>query len=122
MVTICMLNKDGEEIPTDIIAYCVYYFHKTFENTIQKYTEPLFTIIEEGWDEFDMKIVCKLIAKATKLLSSMIYFFQDSAYAVDYTVQVPLNIAKLRAVSQINFVLSDNSIEDQTKNNKPRLN
>lgn len=60
--------------------------------------------------------------KLVNLLSSMIYFFQDSAYAVDYTVQVPLNIAKLRAVSQENFVLSDNSIEDQTKNNKPRLN
>ena len=68
-----------------------------------------------------MKIVCKLIAKAGKFTIFHDLSFQDSAYAVDYTVQVPINIAKLRAVLQKNFIIPDNSLEDQTKNNKPRL-
>lgn len=121
MVTICMLNKDGEEVPADIIAHCIYYLHKTFENPVQKYTEPPFTIVEEGWGEFDMKIVCKLIAKSGKFTIFHDLSFQDSAYAVDYSVQVPLNIGKLRAVLQKNFILPENPMEDVTKTNRPRL-
>ena len=46
MVTICMLNKDGEEVPADIIAHCIYYINKTFENPEQKNTETHFNSVE----------------------------------------------------------------------------
>lgn len=121
MITICMLNKDGEEVSADIIAHCIYYLHKTFENPVQKYTEPPFTIIEEGWGEFSIKIICKLIAKSGKFTIYHDLLFQENAYAVDYSVQVPLNIGKLRAVLQKNFTLPENPMEGLTKSNRPRL-
>lgn len=115
MVEIVMLDKDGNEVPADILENCVYYLHKSFENPVQKFTKPPFTISEQGWGEFDMKIVCKLIGKSGKFTIIHYIEFQDNAYAVDYTVQLPLNISKLRSALEKHFTLPNGIDKSQDK-------
>lgn len=107
LVEICMLDKNGNEVSADILEHCTYYLHKTFEHPVRKVIEPPFTLSEQGWGEFDMKIVCNLIEKSGKFTIVHNIEFQDDAYAIDYTVQLPLTIPKLRSILVKNFTLPD---------------
>lgn len=117
MVEICMLDKDGKEVPADILESCTYYLHKTFEHPVRKIAESPFTLTEQGWGEFDMKIVCKLIGKSGKFTIIHDIEFQDDAYAIDYTVQVPVINSKMRSTLLKNFNVPD---EIDAPVNKPQ--
>lgn len=91
-VEICLLDANDTEVPADLLSSVTYHLHQSFPNPIRKLTEPPFALEEEGWGEFDMKIVCKFISKGGTFTIYHDLNFQDDAFAVDYTVHVPLHL------------------------------
>lgn len=120
-VQLCMINQKGEEVPANLLANCTYYLHKTFEKPIQKIEESPFLISEQGWGEFDMKIVCKFVGKSGKFSILHDLTFEEPAYAVDYLVQVPVYIPRLRHVLEETFTLPAD-IDEPLKVKKPSIN
>ncbi|KAL3233637.1 Something about silencing protein 5 [Nakaseomyces bracarensis] len=84
-----MLDKNGLEVPANILSHVTYHLHPTFVKPKRKVIEPPFAIEEVGWGEFDLQLVCKIKENCgtIKLLHDL--SFSEDAYAVDFEVPIP---------------------------------
>lgn len=125
-VEICLLDISGNEIPAEVLFSVTYNLHKSFQNPVRKLVEPPFALEEEGWGEFDMKIVCRFIKNGGLFTINHDLNFQDDAYAVDYTVHAPLHLpnfrnelAKYYPIAQ--YVTSDSEISEGKRGKDGRI-
>lgn len=95
-VELILLDKDNKETDINILSTCTFVLHDSFKDNKRSIRKPPFVIQETGWGEFDIKIVCTLAhnAGSFKIIHDLV--FEDEAYNVDYSVQVPNYIVDLR--------------------------
>lgn len=110
-IELCMLDNDEKEIEADILSCCTIHLHPTFKEPIRRLTSPPFVVEEDGWGEFEFKIVCTFIENAGKFTIRHSLSFKDAAYAVDYSVRIPYHIPALRERLSKHFTLPKNAIE-----------
>lgn len=91
-----MVDHADNEFDANILSSCTYHLHPTFANPIRCTTATPFVLEEQGWGQFDLKIVCEFIACAGKFTIKHPLSFEDDAYAMDYRIQVPSHIPELR--------------------------
>ena len=78
---ICLLDQNDNEIEANILSSCTYYLHPTFKDPIRQIAAPPFALEEEGWGQFDLKIICQFIENAGKFTIKHALLFGDDAYA-----------------------------------------
>lgn len=110
---ICLVGPQGEEVPARIFESCTYFLHPTFEHPKRRFTVPPFRLDEQGWGEFDFKIVAKFIQNGGRATINHELSFSESAVAVDFTIMVPYHIDELRKVLLESGPVPDYSIEDR---------
>lgn len=99
-ITISMLNDKGEEVPAGIFDEVIYQLHPTFDNPNRTFKKSPFRIEEQGWGEFDLKIVFVPADKGPKQSVTHDLNFQKSKYEVIHNLKFPTNrpgLAKLLA-------------------------
>ncbi|QLQ81477.1 hypothetical protein HG537_0F02380 [Torulaspora globosa] len=106
-VEICMLDEKGDEIEATVLSDCTFQLHPTFERPTRKLFSPPFVLEEQGWGEFDIKILCNCLGNTGKIKIQHPLRFEDDAYAIDYSVQVPYHTAELRSRLENHFTLQD---------------
>lgn len=106
-VEICMLDEKGDEIEAAVLSDCTFHLHPTFERPTRKVTSPPFALEEQGWGEFEIKILCNYLEDAGKINIRHPLQFEDDAYAIDYSVQVPYHTAELRRRLESHFTLQE---------------
>ncbi|CCD24965.1 uncharacterized protein NDAI_0E01490 [Naumovozyma dairenensis CBS 421] len=111
-VEICLLDKEGNEIEASILKSCTYYLHPTFANPVRKISSPPFTLDEQGWGEFEFKIICNLIEQAGKFIVFHDLQFSEEAYAMDYSIYISCNTPLIRSFLESHHLLPDTSIEN----------
>lgn len=109
---ICLLDQNDNEIEANILSSCTYYLHPTFKDPIRQIAAPPFALEEEGWGQFDLKIICQFIENAGKFTIKHALLFGDDAYAMDYSIRVPYHIPKLRDRLASQFNLPHNAVQD----------
>ncbi|CCK68008.1 Sas5p KNAG_0A03210 [Huiozyma naganishii CBS 8797] len=120
-VQLCMLNANGLEVPLDIASSVTYTLHPSFETPVQKKVHAPFTIEEQGWGEFLMKITGKLLDSKVKFTITHDIVFSDPAYAVDYTVVIPTLYPLVKDKLALYFELPDPEAELAASTPKPNL-
>lgn len=95
-IQVFILDQDGNEQPATLFDHVIYHLHPTFEQPIRKFTEPPFTLDEQGWGEFGLKIKAKLKFCATIYTLHHELSFDENAYVTDYEGKFPFNRTKLR--------------------------
>ncbi|CAG83294.1 yeats family-domain-containing protein [Yarrowia lipolytica] len=99
-IEISMLNDKGEEVPATMFDEVIYQLHPTFVNPNRTFKKPPFRIEEQGWGEFDLKIVFVPADKGPKQSVTHDLNFQKSKYEVIHNLKFPTNrpgLAKLLA-------------------------
>lgn len=96
-IEIVMLDQYGNEVEANILSSCKYRLHASFHDPIRSIEGPPFTLQEKGWGGFPLKIVCYLKHKAGNFKINHDLHFDDNAYAMDYTMELPYDIPDLRA-------------------------
>lgn len=100
-----MLDERSDEIEANVLSDCTYHLHPTFENPVRKFFSPPFVLEEEGWGQFEIKIVCNFLSGVGKITIKHPLQFEDNAYAMDYLVQVPYHTPELRRRLETHFTL-----------------
>ncbi|SMN19560.1 similar to Saccharomyces cerevisiae YPL129W TAF14 Subunit of TFIID [Maudiozyma saulgeensis] len=95
-VELFLLDKDNNEIPTNILSSCTFIIHDSFKNNVHSIRKPPFKLQETGWGEFDIKINCTLAYNAGRFKIIHDLSFEEDAYIEDYSVQIPNYIVGLR--------------------------
>ncbi|AMD22720.1 HHL050Wp [Eremothecium sinecaudum] len=93
---IYMLDEHSNEVDADIFESCTYILHPSFSRPKRKISWPPFTLDEQGWGEFELKIICQFIHNGGKVMIPHTLLFSEDAYAVDFSIQVPCHIAEFR--------------------------
>lgn len=106
-VELCMLDEAEKEIEIEIVARCTFYLHETFNDPVRSFDHPPFSVEEDGWGEFDIKIVCECIENGGKFTIHHPLTFDEPAYAIDYDIQVPCNAPVMRELLSKNCNLAD---------------
>lgn len=91
-----ILDEEGNEQPATLFDYVTYHLHPTFERPLRKLTEPPFTLDEQGWGEFELKIIAKVKFCSTTYTFHHELSFDNNAYNVDYEGRFPYHQTKLR--------------------------
>lgn len=110
-----MLDERGVEIDAIVLSDCTFHLHPTFENPIRRVSTPPFALEEQGWGEFDIKIVCNFLEDAGKVTIRHPLEFEENAYAIDYSVQIPYHTSELRRRLETHYTLQKEIIEVPTK-------
>ncbi|QLL30918.1 hypothetical protein HG536_0A07330 [Torulaspora globosa] len=110
-VEICMLDEKGDEIEADVLSDCTFHLHPTFEKPTRKVSTPPFALEEQGWGQFEIKILCNYLENAGKINIRHPLQFEDDAYAIDYSVQVPYHTAELRRRLESHFTLQETAAQ-----------
>ncbi|KAG9287820.1 hypothetical protein G9A89_017415 [Geosiphon pyriformis] len=78
-VALFAVNDIGEKSPMRFVEKVEYHLHPTFEKPIRVVKKPPFTLTEQGWGEFDMRIVLHFIDKTipTKTLEHDLNFTKN---------------------------------------------
>ncbi|AET41596.1 Sas5p Ecym_8318 [Eremothecium cymbalariae DBVPG len=97
-VEIWVLNESGEEIEADLFESCTYILHPSFEQPKRKVRLVPFRLDEQGWGQFEMKIVARFIKDGGKVVFKHDLVFDQAAYASDFKIRVPYHIEELREV------------------------
>ncbi|CAI4822806.1 CIC_collapsed_G0052710.mRNA.1.CDS.1 [Saccharomyces cerevisiae] len=92
-----MLDATGKEVEPTILSKCIYHLHSSFKQPKRRLNSLPFFIKETGWGEFNLKIECFFIGNAGKFSIEHELTFEDNAYAVDYTVDVPHEFSHLNS-------------------------
>ncbi|QHS76308.1 Sas5p [Saccharomyces paradoxus] len=90
-----MLDAEGNEVEPTILSKCIYHLHPSFKQPRKRLNSLPFLIKETGWGEFNLKIECFFMDNAGKFSIEHDLTFEDDAYAVDYTVNVPYEFSHL---------------------------
>lgn len=93
---ILMLDDKGEEKPASIFQSVTYHLHPTFVHPTRELQKPPFTLDEQGWGEFDLKIVGKLINSKTTYTFHHDLSFSENAYNSDFECKFPYHTEELR--------------------------
>ncbi|CCK68007.1 uncharacterized protein KNAG_0A03200 [Huiozyma naganishii CBS 8797] len=93
-IEIVGLNSAGEEVPLTLVDKIVYHLHPTFVKPNRTFTEPPFTISEQGWGGFALNISLWLKDKGGERKVTHDLNFLKDEYQVDHVIQVPVNISK----------------------------
>lgn len=115
-VGLCMLDEKEGEVEINIISNCTFFLHETFEEPVRSFNSPPFAVEEDGWGEFEMKIVCDFVENGGKFTIRHSLTFDEPAYGVDYDIKVPYHIPLLKTLLSKHFKLPDVS-KDEKKNN-----
>ncbi|CAI4065108.1 hypothetical protein SUVZ_08G2420 [Saccharomyces uvarum] len=91
-----MLDAKGNEVEAAIISKCIYHLHPSFKKPRRRLNSSPFLIKETGWGEFNLQIECFFIDDAGKFIIEHDLAFEDNAYAIDYTVNIPCGSQILR--------------------------
>ncbi|CAI4036507.1 hypothetical protein SMKI_15G3540 [Saccharomyces mikatae IFO 1815] len=92
-----MLDAKGNEVEPSIICKCIYRLHPSFRKPNRRLDSLPFLIKETGWGEFHLQIECFFIDHAGKFSIGHDLTFEDDAYAVDYTVNVPYEFSHIKS-------------------------
>lgn len=95
-VEIWLLNEESNEVPATVFEKCVYQLHPTFENPVRKLFQAPFALEEQGWGEFEFVICCYFLEEGGEVEILHDLSFNTEAYAIDYTIQVPYHIPRLK--------------------------
>ncbi|KAF9360470.1 hypothetical protein BGX34_007758, partial [Mortierella sp. NVP85] len=86
-ISICGVNAHGEEETLPYVDHVEYILHQTFEPPVRKVNEFPFQLQEQGWGEFDMKIMLHFVDKSVPpfVLDHDLHF-QSTHYEVPQTI------------------------------------
>ncbi|CAO1599125.1 transcription factor TFIIF complex subunit Tfg3 [Xanthoria calcicola] len=87
-ISLVLLNEnDGSEMPATIFEKATYKLHPTFgDRETQVIKKPPFKISEEGWGEFDMRIIVSAIDKGGDHELSHDLNFQQERYEAEHKI------------------------------------
>lgn len=111
-----MLNSHEEEVALDILSACVFYLHPTFKEPVRRLRQPPFVLEENGWGEFEMRILCHFIENVGKFTINHILSFESNAQAVDYSVKVPCHTPLIREYLGKHFKLLEVRFDHKQEN------
>lgn len=106
-----MLDGANNETEANILSSCTFHLHPTFKDPIREVKTPPFTLQEEGWGQFEFKIICLFIENAGKFTIKHPLLFEDNAYAIDYDIHVPYHTPKLRSLLAGHYKLPQNTVQ-----------
>ncbi|CCH63045.1 hypothetical protein TBLA_0J00450 [Henningerozyma blattae CBS 6284] len=86
-----LLDKNGTQIPCNIIKSCEYILHPSFEKPNRIVDTIPYLLEEEGWGEFNIKIKCQFLFGLGLFTINHDINFDNTEYLVDYSIQVPYN-------------------------------
>ncbi|CAI4051931.1 hypothetical protein SKDZ_15G3550 [Saccharomyces kudriavzevii ZP591] len=92
-----MLDAKANEVEPTIISKCIYHLHPSFKKPRRRLDSLPFLIKETGWGEFNLHIECFFMDNAGKFSIEHELTFDDNAYAIDYTVNVPCGSSPLNS-------------------------
>ncbi|KAL8860002.1 MAG: hypothetical protein Q9178_003551 [Gyalolechia marmorata] len=87
-ISLVLINEnDGSEMPATIFEKATYKLHPTFgDRETQVIKKPPFKISEEGWGEFDMRIIVSALDKGGDHELSHDLNFQQERYEAEHKV------------------------------------
>ncbi|KAL8760205.1 MAG: hypothetical protein Q9199_000228 [Rusavskia elegans] len=87
-ISLVLINEnDGSEMPATIFEKATYKLHPTFgDRETQVIKKPPFKISEEGWGEFDMRIIVSAIDKGGDHELSHDLNFQQERYEAEHKI------------------------------------
>lgn len=104
-IELWLLDSKGQETDADIISSCIYQLHPSFKNPTRCFTECPFALEENGWGEFSIKINCEFLNNSGKFKINHFLDFEEDAYCVDYSVNIPFYDTKIREALKTRFKL-----------------
>ncbi|KAL8768912.1 MAG: hypothetical protein Q9209_004967 [Squamulea sp. 1 TL-2023] len=87
-ISLVLINEhDGSEMPATIFEKATYKLHPTFgDRETQVIKKPPFRISEEGWGEFDMRIIVSAIEKGGDHELTHDLNFQQERYEAEHKI------------------------------------
>ncbi|KAL8683782.1 MAG: hypothetical protein Q9186_000268 [Xanthomendoza sp. 1 TL-2023] len=87
-ISLVLINEhDGGEVPATIFEKATYKLHPTFgDRETQVIKKPPFGIKEEGWGEFDMRIIVSVIEKGGDHEFTHDLNFQQERYEAEHKI------------------------------------
>ncbi|ODV60115.1 TATA-binding protein-associated factor TAF14 [Ascoidea rubescens DSM 1968] len=93
-IEITLLDLNGNEMSANIFDKVTYVLHPTFDNPTRNFKKPPFRIEEQGWGEFDMKIIFHLSDKAGEKKINHDLNFKQNKYINDHIFNLPISKPK----------------------------
>ncbi|KAG0246439.1 hypothetical protein BGX31_002093 [Mortierella sp. GBA43] len=86
-ISICGVTSSGDEELMPYVDHVEYILHQTFEPPVRKVSEYPFQLQEQGWGEFDMKIMLHFVDKSVPpYVLDHDLNFQSTHYEVPQTI------------------------------------
>ncbi|KAF9976655.1 hypothetical protein BGZ65_007752 [Modicella reniformis] len=86
-ISICGVSANGDEETMPYVDHVEYILHQTFEPPVRKVNDYPFLLQEQGWGEFDMKIMLHFVDKSVPpFVLDHDLNFQSNHYEVPQTI------------------------------------